>query len=75
MIKVMKHSIYLLVLIPLFVSLGCSQSLTIEQLDVMSGTFELTMETDSMNIEFKVELVTAIDSAVIRIYRIGRGRL
>ena len=46
-------------------TLGCSHSQAPDDSpDVMSGTFELIMETDSMDNGFSVELLTAIDSAV-----------
>lgn len=60
----MKYSI-LPILLVLIAVLGCEPPDEAAQYpDIMHGTYQLAMETDSTTIDFTVELVTAADSAV-----------
>jgi hypothetical protein len=53
------------ILLSLFIFVGCNESNNSAEFpDVLSGTYNLSMETDSMAVDFTVEFVTAVDSAV-----------
>jgi hypothetical protein len=61
----MRLSTFSTIVAVLFIVFGCNsteQSGTYP--DTMLGTYQLTMQTDSMDIDFSMELVTASDSAV-----------
>jgi len=61
----MKHLLFLSIIFTFFIFVGCNDSNNSTEFpDVLSGTYELTMETDSMTVDFTVEFVTAVDSAV-----------